>query len=119
MEDCIASGDTQNSEKISADDVKLLLEFYRENPILWNASHSQYRNHIEKNKAKEGLVKSLGCRFPIQVLEQKFHSLRTSMRREVKCQLEKNNDEQETAAKRPKRPWVHDRTSSFFDAMLL
>ena len=98
---------TQNCEKMSADDVRLLLEFYRDNAILWNASHPLYRSRIEKAKAKEGLVKSLGCRFPIEVLEKKFHSLRTSMRREVKRQLEKNNDEQEPAAKRPKRPWVH------------
>ena len=29
------------------------------------------------------------------------------MRREVKRQLEKKNNEQEPTAKRPKRPWVH------------
>ena len=29
------------------------------------------------------------------------------MRREVKRQLKKNNDEQEPAAKRPKTPWLH------------
>ena len=66
-------------EKISADDVKLLLEFYREHPILWSGSHSQYRNYVEK----------------------------ISMRREVKRQLEKTNGEQEPAAKKPKRHWVH------------
>ena len=104
---------TQNCEKMSADDLTLLLEFYRDNAILWNASHPQYRSHIEKAKAKEELVKSLGCRFPIELLEKKFHSLGTSMRREVKRQLQKNNDEQEPAAKRPKRPWVHYETMIF------
>lgn len=95
-------------EKISADDVKLLLEFYREHPILWSGSHSQYRNYVEKNKVKDELVKSLGHRFPIELLEiDQIHSLRISMRREVKLQLEKTNGEQEPAAKKPKRHWVH------------
>ena len=49
MEDYIASEDTQNSEKISADDVKLLLECYRENPILWNrrAWKESFNLHVE------------------------------------------------------------------------
>ena len=55
MEDYIASGETQNSEKISAGDVKLLLEFRRENPILWNALHPQYRSHVEKARQKKVL----------------------------------------------------------------
>ena len=46
----------RNSENISADDVKFLLEFYRDLPILWSASHSQYRSHVEKNKVKDELV---------------------------------------------------------------
>ena len=52
--------------------------------MLWNPSHPQYRNHALKNKAKEELEKALGLKYRIKVLEKKFHSLRTSMRREVK-----------------------------------
>ena len=44
----------QNCEKMSADDVRLLLEFYRDNTILWNASHPQYRSH-KKTRPKKDL----------------------------------------------------------------
>ena len=59
-----------NSEKVTADDVKLLLEFYRNHPILWSTSHPQYRNHLKKNKAKHELVEALGFRFTVEVLDR-------------------------------------------------
>ena len=96
-------------EKITTDDLKSLISFYQKNPVLWNPSHPQYRNHALKNKAKEELVKALGSKYRIEVLEKKFHSLRTSMRREVKRILETEgsaNDE-EPPTKKPKKPWVH------------
>ena len=57
-----------------------------------------------RNKAKEQLVKALGSKYTIKVLQKKFHSLRISMRREVKRILETEgsaNDE-EPPTKKPK-----------------
>ena len=59
-------------EKITTDDLKSLISFYQKNPVLWNPSHPQYRNHALKNKAKEELVKALGSKYRIEVLEKKF-----------------------------------------------
>ena len=50
----------QNSDKMTSEDVKSLIVFYRSNLILWNASRPQYRNHVAKNKLKEDLVNTLG-----------------------------------------------------------
>ena len=50
-------------EKITTDDLKSLISFYQKNPVLWNLSHPQYRNHALKNKAKEELVKALGSKY--------------------------------------------------------
>ena len=59
-------------EKITTDDLKSLISFYQKNPVLWNPSHPQHRNHKLKNKAKEELVKALGSKYRIEVLEKKF-----------------------------------------------
>lgn len=100
----------QNSVKITSEDVKSLIVLNRSNPVLWNASHPQYRNHVAKNKVKEDLVNTLGNRYGIEVLEKKFHSLRTSMRREVKRKIENDNsvnEGDEPAAKKGKKLWLH------------
>ena len=62
----------EHFEKITTDDLKSLISFYQKNPVLWNPSHPQYRNHALKNKAKEELVKALGSKYRIEVLEKKF-----------------------------------------------
>ena len=99
----------QQSDKISADDVKTLIGFYRLNPVLWNSAHPQYRNYVAKNNARDELLITLGNKYSIELLEKKFHSLRTSMRREVKRKLEKNDGEEdvESQAKKAKKTWVH------------
>ena len=100
----------QNSDKMTSEDVKSLIVFYRSNPVLCNASYPQYRNHVAKNKLKEDHVNTLGNRYGIEVLEKKFHSLRTSMRREVKRKIEKDNSVNkgnEPVGKRGKKLWLH------------
>ena len=84
------------------DDLKSLISFHQKNPVLWS---TQYRNHALKKKAKEELVKALGSKYGIKVLEKKFHSLRPSMRREVKQILETDgsaNDEEPPTKKNEK-----------------
>ena len=57
--------------------------------------HPQYRNHVVKNKAKEGLSNKLSNGYGIEALEKKFHSLRKSIRREVKRQIDKKTSDNE------------------------
>ena len=66
----------QETDRMNADDVKVLISFYADNLIQWNASRPQYRSYFEKNK--DELVKALDSRFSNVVLEKKFQSLRTS-----------------------------------------
>ena len=100
---------TVRSKYCWALDLKSLISFYQKNPVLWNPSHPQYRNHALKNKAKEELVKALGLKYTIEVLEKKLDSLRTSMRQEVKriLETESSANDEEPSTKKPKRPWVH------------
>ena len=58
--------------KLSDEEKKVLIKFYKENPALWNSSDPYYKNKVFENKYTE------------DVLEKTFHSLRTSMLREVK-----------------------------------
>jgi hypothetical protein len=102
-------GSVGNCDKITPQDLKFLISFYEKNPVLWNQSHPHYRNHALKNKAREVLMKALGNKYRMEILEKKFHSLRTSMRREVKRNLETDDstENDEPATKKPKKPWVH------------
>ena len=38
-------------EKITTDDLKSLISFYQKNPVLWNPSNPQYRNHTKRKKS--------------------------------------------------------------------
>ena len=99
-------------DKMKKDDIQTLIEYYRDNPMLWNTTHSQYRNKELKTKVKAELVKRLGNRYSIDVLDKKFHSLRTSMRREVKREAEESSEE--PSSKKPrKKPWPYFEVMSF------
>ena len=81
-----------------------LIEFYKENEILWNNDDPNRNNEIKKNAVKEKMFKSFdGGKFAILSLEKIFHSLRTSFTREFK---------KIKAGVEPKKKWT------FYDVML-
>ena len=81
-----------------------LIEFYKENEILWNNDDPNRNNEIKKNAVKEKMFKSFdGGKFAILSLEKIFHSLRTSFTREFK---------KIKAGIEQKKKWT------FYDAML-
>ena len=80
-----------------------LIEFYKENKILWNNDDPNRNNKIKKNTVKEKMFKSFNGKFAILSLEKTFHSLQLSFTREfkkIKVGIE------------PKKKWT------FCDAML-
>ena len=110
----ICSDEITELDKMKKDDIQALIEHYRDNPILWNTTHSQYRNKELKTKVKTDLVKHLGNRYSVDVLDKKFHSLRTSMRREVKRELEADESCKEPCSKKAKKkPWQYFEAMSF------
>ena len=65
---------------------RILVNFYKENPILWDsiAFPRRLKNREEKNALRRKMFEIFGGKYTIEVLERTFHVLRTSMLREVK-----------------------------------
>ena len=61
-----------------------LIEFYKANPTLWDTSDQYYKNKVKRLLIKKRLVELFEDKFSEEHLEKTFHSLRTSMSREVK-----------------------------------
>ena len=80
-----------------------LIEFYKENKILWSNDDPNRDNKIKKKAVKEKMFKSFDGKFAILSLEKTFHSLPTSVTREFK---------KIKAGIAPKKKWT------FYDAML-
>ena len=97
-------------DKISNKDIQTLLGYYRDKPVLWNSSHPDYRNREIKASAKTELGKIFDNKYSIETLEKKFHSLRTSMRREVKRTTEETTGE---PTNKKRKPWPYFELMSF------
>lgn len=63
---------------------KKLIFFYKENPLLWDSSNPYNKNKERRDALKASLVDLFDKQFTIEKLESSFHSLRSSMIREVK-----------------------------------
>ena len=70
--------------KLSDEEKKVLIKFYKENPALWNSSNPYYKNKVQRSLIKTKLLTVFENKYIEDVLETTFHSLRTSMLREVK-----------------------------------
>lgn len=70
--------------KLSDEEKKILINFYKENPALWNSNDPHYKNKVQRSLIKVKLVTLFAEKYTEDVLEKTFHSLRTSMLREVK-----------------------------------
>ena len=70
--------------KLSDEEKKVLIKFYKENPALWNSSDPYYKNKVQRSLIKTKLLALFENKYTEDVLEKTFHSLRTSMLREVK-----------------------------------
>ena len=70
--------------KLSDEEKKVLIKFYKENPALWNSSDPYYKNKVQRSLIKTKLLTVFENKYTEDVLETTFHSLRTSMLREVK-----------------------------------
>ena len=70
--------------KLSDEEKKVLIKFYKENPALWNSSDPYYKNKVQRSLIKTKLLTVFENKYAEDVLEKIFHSLRTSMLREVK-----------------------------------
>ena len=69
--------------KLSDEEKKVLIKFYKENPALWNFSDPYYKNKVQRSLIKTKLLTAFENKYTEDVLEKIFHSLRTSMLREV------------------------------------
>jgi len=70
--------------KLSDEEKKTLIKFYKENPALWNSNDPYYKNKVQRSLVKIKLTTLFEDKYSEDVLEKTFHSLRTSMLREVK-----------------------------------
>ena len=70
--------------KLSDEEKKVLINFYKENPALWNSSDPYYKNKVQRSLIKTKLLTVFQNKYTEDVLEKTFHSLRASMLREVK-----------------------------------
>ena len=61
-----------------------LIAFYKENPSLWDSNNLYHKNKERREDLKGSLVDLFENEFTIEKLEASFHSLRSSMLREVK-----------------------------------
>ena len=70
--------------KLSDEEKKVLIKFYKENPALRNSSDPYYKSKVQRSLIKTKLLTVFENKYTEDVLEKTFHSLRTSMLREVK-----------------------------------
>ena len=70
--------------KLSDEEKKILINFYEENPALWNSNDPHYKQKLQRSLIKVKLVTLFAEKYTEDVLGNTFHSLRMSMVREVK-----------------------------------
>ena len=70
--------------KLSDEEKKVLIKFCKENPALRNSSDPYYKSKVQRSLIKTKLLTVFENKYTEDVLEKTFHSLRTSMLREVK-----------------------------------
>ena len=90
-----------DEQKLTDAEKVKLLAFYKENNELWV---TQGVTRSQKAMKKEELVEEFEGKFPIEILEKAFHSLRASFLREYK--------KYEKDGKVPNKPWT------FYENML-
>ena len=73
-----------------------LINFYRENPILWKNDDPDHNNKQKRLAVKDNLYSVFDGKHTMEVLEKTFHSLRTCMSREIKKENESDP---------PKKKW--------------
>ena len=66
------------------DEEKQTISFYKPNLIMWDNADSNYRNKVKASFIKVKLVRVFEGKFSEGFLEKCFHSLRTSLNREIK-----------------------------------
>jgi Alcohol dehydrogenase transcription factor Myb/SANT-like. len=88
--------------KLNDEEKTRLIAFYKENPALWDSSNPYHKNKEKKEFIKGRLVNLFDDDHTVEHLEKTFHSLRSSMLREVK----KN-----TGSEIPSKKW------KFYDEM--
>ncbi|XP_057291198.1 uncharacterized protein LOC130613858 [Hydractinia symbiolongicarpus] len=71
-------------KKLSDEEKVTLINFYKANPTLWDSGNIYYKNKDKKEAAKIDLVTEFEGAYSCDFLEKAFHSLRSSMLREVK-----------------------------------
>ena len=72
--------------KMTDEEKQTLISFYKQNPILWDNGDNadpNYRNNVKRSLIKVKLVTLFDGNLPEEFLEKCFHSLRTSMFREM------------------------------------
>ena len=74
----------ENNKKLADDEKRKLIEFYKENSLMWDSNNPYYKNKQKKEDVKGILVKLFDNTYTADQLEKCFHSLRSSMLREVK-----------------------------------
>ena len=70
--------------KLSDEEKKILINFYKENPALWNSNDPHYKNKVQRSLIKVKLVTLFAEKYTEDVLEKTFHYLKTCMLREIK-----------------------------------
>ena len=68
--------------KLSDEEKKVLIKFYKENPALWNSTtitDPYYKNKVQRSLVKTRLLTVFENKYTEDVLEKTFHSLRTPM----------------------------------------
>ena len=71
-------------KRLSDKEKVTLIEFYKNNPVLWDSDNPYYKNDKTKEPVKLKLQELFNHTYTVEALEKAFHSLRSSMLREVK-----------------------------------
>lgn len=72
------------AKKLSDEEKRTLLSFYKENPVLWDSTNPYSRNKEMKDSLKNKLSELFDNNYSCEQLEKTYHSSRASMLREVK-----------------------------------
>ena len=69
------------SKNWSAEEIKELIEIYETKQILWNVSHTEYRDRIRKQKVFEEIAVKFSC--SAGEVQRKLHNLRNQVRKSL------------------------------------
>lgn len=89
-------------KRLSDEEKKTLILFYKENPPLWDGTHPQNKCKRTKEELKVKLVAQFDDLYQVDTLEKSFHSLRTSFLRELKKKAEHAESQEKDV---PLRKW--------------